>query len=120
VYKPCIPREEINAKASGMPPRFAATAEYPTITFRKPRMRSSETIAIATNDPNNIPKSAVTAESCTLKSMDFRYWPEIASSIAAFSEPSTGWNADRKTLKVGQRRKNPTNNVNGTMPSHAL
>ena len=104
VARPCIPKAARKANAKGIPPIFAATAEYPTTVLRNPRTVSSRTTATATKAPITAPIEALINDNCKLKTKLPRNCPVTASIIGLRSAVPVA-NADRKTYSPGQPKK---------------
>ena len=109
VKSPCAPSDAINAKARGMPPRFAATPENPVTKLRKRRGRSIRDAASAKRNPMIAPRTAEYSDNFSENINDERFDAFIASTIADVVDPVTGRKALVNNTTVGIARKSPTN-----------
>lgn len=108
VKSPCAPSDAINAKAKGMPPRFAATPENPVTKLRKRRGRSIRDAASAKRNPMIAPSIAEYSDSFSENINDERFDAFIASTIADVVDPVTGRKALVNNTTVGTKRNSPT------------
>jgi hypothetical protein len=109
VKSPCAPSDAINAKAKGIPPRFAATPENPVTKLRKRRGRSMRVAASANRNPMSAPSIAEYSDNFSEKINDERFDVLIASTIADVVDPVTGRKALVNNTTVGIARNSPTN-----------
>src|SRR5581483_2362489 len=121
VTTPSGPSVAIHAKASGMPPKFAATPENVVSTDRIQRGVPSRIAAYATKSPRTQPSAAVTRLIRRLPQYASTYgWWKSRRTFDEVTWFALFWNAPTSTEPAGRNRNAMTYAKNGSVTSHAI
>jgi hypothetical protein len=110
----------MNANASGMPPKLAATPENVVSAERIQRGVPSRSAAYATKSPTTPPISAVTRLISMLVLNASMYgWRKSSRTFENVALPVLFWNAPTRIAPAGRKRKAIVYAKNGRVPIHA-